>query len=75
MEHDQISTLSASVRDEAPLAALQAIAELRRELERREAVNVRKARAQGATWAEIAAMLGVSKQAVHKKYGGGRRER
>ncbi|RCV56536.1 hypothetical protein [Marinitenerispora sediminis] len=75
MEHDRISTLTASVRDDAPLTALRAAAQLRRELEQLEAVNVRKARTQGATWAEIATVLGISKQAVHKKYGGSRRER
>ncbi len=31
---------------------------------------VRRARNQGATWEQIAAALGVTKQAVHKKYGG-----
>ena len=31
---------------------------------------MRRARNRGATWAQIAAALGVSKQAVHKKYAG-----
>ncbi|MDT0306530.1 hypothetical protein RM780_06095 [Streptomyces sp. DSM 44917] len=60
-----------------PLHALRLAAELRRRLEREEAVLVRRARNAGASWAGIAAALGVSKQAVHKKYGGrrlGRRE-
>ncbi|MGW2161450.1 hypothetical protein [Nonomuraea sp. NPDC001699] len=35
-----------------------------------EAVAVRRARTQGDHWTEIAAALGISKQAVHKKYGG-----
>lgn len=39
-------------------------------MERVEAVLVRRARSQGATWVEIAAALGVPKQAIHKKYGG-----
>jgi hypothetical protein len=44
----------------------------RRELERREAALVRRARNQGIVWEQIAASLGVSKQAVHKKYAGRR---
>ena len=42
---------------------------LRRLLEQLEAVQVRSARVQGWSWQEIAAELGVSRQAVHKKYG------
>ena len=54
-----------------PLGALRALANLRRETERQEAVLVRRARVRGTSWAAIAAVLGVSKQAVHKKHGGG----
>ncbi|MFF9071115.1 helix-turn-helix domain-containing protein [Streptomyces sp. NPDC014872] len=45
------------------------LAALRRLLERLEAVQVEGARAKGWSWQEIAAELGVSRQAVHKKYG------
>ncbi|MDT0344358.1 hypothetical protein [Streptomyces litchfieldiae] len=55
-----------------PLAALRAAAGLRQRLEREEAVLVRRARNGGASWADIAGALGVTKQAVHKKYGGRR---
>lgn len=55
--------------DDDPRKALQAVAQLRLEAERAEAVNVRTARNHGLTWAEIASVLGVSRQAVHKKYG------
>ena len=55
---------------EDPARALRALAELRRELEREEDVVVAGARVAGLSWAEIAAALGVSKQAVHKKHAG-----
>jgi hypothetical protein len=55
------------------LTALRATAEASSELERVTAVLVRRARNQGASWAAIASALGVSKQAVHKRYGGSRR--
>ncbi len=42
---------------------------LRKLVEQLEAVQVRSARGQGWSWQEIAAELGVSRQAVHKKYG------
>jgi hypothetical protein len=72
MEVDKLQTLVAGASDEDPLAALRAMAELRHETERLEAVHVRRARAQGAPWVVIAQALGVTKQAVHKKYGGKR---
>lgn len=78
MEDDGIRSLLAAARegaqDESPLAALHATVTLRKELERLEATHVRRARMMGATWAEIATILGVSKQAVHKKYGGRRKD-
>jgi DNA-directed RNA polymerase specialized sigma24 family protein len=51
-----------------PAVGLRAVAGLGRLLEQLEALQVRNARAQGWSWQEIAAMLGVSRQAVHKKY-------
>ncbi|GAA1770889.1 MULTISPECIES: ECF-type sigma factor [Streptomonospora] len=74
MEEDSIASLMESARGESPLLALRAAVELRGELERLEAIQVRRARMQGYTWSEIAVTLGISKQAVHKKYGGARRE-
>jgi hypothetical protein len=35
-----------------------------------EAQLVRRARAQGMSWADVAAQLGISKQAAHRKHGG-----
>lgn len=37
-------------------------------MERVEAVLVSRARNQGVTWVEVTAALGVSKQAIHKRY-------
>lgn len=56
--------------DDDPLGALRATATVNAEMSRQEAALVRRARVAGATWLEIAGALGVSKQAVHKKYGG-----
>ncbi|WP_017555522.1 hypothetical protein [Nocardiopsis baichengensis] len=75
MDQDTIAELAESVHDESPMVALMAGVKLRDEAERLLSLHVRRARAQGATWSEIATVLGISKQAVHKKYGGSRRDR
>ena len=49
------------------------MASLRALLESLEALQVDNARDRGWSWQQIAGALGVSKQAVHKKHGGGRR--
>lgn len=69
MDHTTIHTLAGEADSQDPIKALNAIAELHRELDRVEAVTVRKARNAGASWQLIALALGVSRQAVHKKYG------
>ncbi len=61
----------ASSRD--PAIGLPAVAALATLLESLEELQVHNARSAGWSWQEIATVLGVSKQAVHKKYGGGRR--
>jgi DNA-directed RNA polymerase specialized sigma24 family protein len=61
----------ASSRD--PAVGLTAVRALRELAERLEALQVHNARDQGWSWQEIAVRLGVSRQAVHKKYGAGRR--
>jgi DNA-directed RNA polymerase specialized sigma24 family protein len=56
-----------------PAVGLAAVAALRNLLESLETLQVTNARANGWSWQQIAESLGVTKQAVHKKYGGGRR--
>jgi hypothetical protein len=51
-----------------PEEGLTAVSALRRVLDHLEAGQVGGARAAGWTWQEIADLLGVSRQAVHKKY-------
>ncbi|MGW5118880.1 helix-turn-helix domain-containing protein [Streptomyces noursei] len=65
----EATDLAAKASGPDPRAGLRAVAALRRLLEQLEAVQVRSARAKGWSWQEIAAELGVSRQAVHKKHG------
>lgn len=51
-----------------PREGLEAVVALRRMLEALEAAQVENAFVAGWTWARIAEVLGVSKQAVHKKH-------
>jgi DNA invertase Pin-like site-specific DNA recombinase len=69
MDHVTIHTLAANAGSDDPIEALNAIAKLRKELDRVEAVAARRAHNAGASWQLIALALGVSRQAVHKKYG------
>lgn len=72
MDRVTMGDLVERAADDDPLRALAATAGLRTEVARVEAVAVRRARTQGLSWAQIAAALGVSRQAVHRKYGGSR---
>ena len=63
--------LAESVDSTDPAVGLRAVASLRTLVERLEALHVAQARDQGWSWQEIGAALGVSKQAVHRKHGGG----
>jgi hypothetical protein len=65
----QVAT-AASSKD--PSVGLRAVRSLRTLVERLEALQVDNARDQGWTWEQIAQQLGVTRQAVHKKYAAGR---
>ena len=67
----EATSLAAAAGDRDPRTGLRAVAALRRLLEQLERAQVRNARAAGWSWQEIAAELGVSRQAVHKKHAGG----
>jgi hypothetical protein len=53
---------------ENPREGLEAVVALRRMLEALEAAHVENAFVAGWSWTRIAEVLGVSKQAVHKKH-------
>ncbi len=69
---DEVTKLAAATSSHDPEVGLAAVAALRGLVEVLEALQVDNARAKGWTWQAIARRLGVSKQAVHKKYAGGR---
>jgi hypothetical protein len=62
--------LAEAASGQDPAAGLRAARALRELAERLEALQVQNAREHGWSWQEIAVFLGVSKQAVHKKYSG-----
>jgi predicted transcriptional regulator len=69
----EAKTLAVSASSKDPAVGLQAVASLRRLLEGLEQLQVASARDKGWSWEAIASELGVTKQAVHKKYADGRR--
>ncbi|WP_400994174.1 hypothetical protein [Agromyces sp. GXQ0307] len=73
MDDGTLKTAIAAADGDDPYRALRDIrtarVALNLELDRAEALAVRRARAAGSSWQLIALALEVSKQAVHKKYG------
>ena len=66
-EPEAATLAAASSRN--PEVGLRAVAALRGLVEVLEALQVENARAKGWSWQQIAAKLGVTKQAVHQKHG------
>lgn len=62
--------LASAAGSEDPAVGLRAVASLRRLAEQLESLHVDRARELGWSWSQIAAELGVSKQAIHQKHGG-----
>ena len=70
---DEATRLADATASKDPAVGLAAVAALRELLESLEALQVDNARGLGWSWQQIAGGLGVSKQAVHRKHGDGRR--
>jgi DNA-directed RNA polymerase specialized sigma24 family protein len=68
-DQEESAVTVASAESGDPRGLLRRIAQQRAELDRAESLSVRRARNSGLTWQEIAGELGVTKQAVHKRYG------
>jgi hypothetical protein len=69
--HPEATRLADDTASGDPAVGLAAVSALRALLDSLEQLQVGRAREQGWPWQKIAEALGVSKQAVHKKYGGG----
>ncbi|MFH9354646.1 RNA polymerase subunit sigma-70 [Kitasatospora sp. NPDC017646] len=60
--------LAAAASSRDPAVGLRAVRALRGLADRLESLQVENARSQGWSWQDIAVCLGVTRQAVHKKY-------
>jgi hypothetical protein len=69
MEVDELKALIGQAGGDEPLPALAALAAARKELERLEELQVRRARLRAFSWAAIASAMGVTRQAAHQRYG------
>jgi hypothetical protein len=66
---DETEHLTAAAASPDPAVGLRAVRALRDLADRLETIQVQHARDLGWTWQEVAAHLGVTRQAVHKKFG------
>lgn len=66
MKSTQVADVAADTSD--PRAGLRAVASLRALTERLELSQVEAGLRSGMSWLEVAEALGVTRQAVHKKY-------
>ncbi|MFL1380359.1 hypothetical protein [Nocardiopsis protaetiae] len=66
---DAVELASAASDTSAPVDGLRAVASLRTLVDALELRQVEQALRAGESWTSIAAPLGVTRQAVHKKYG------
>lgn len=62
--------LAQAADNEDPAIGLRAVRQLRELADRLERLHVGEARRRGWTWQQVAEALGVSRQAVHRKYAG-----
>ncbi|CAN5731069.1 sigma factor-like helix-turn-helix DNA-binding protein [soil metagenome] len=69
---NETTKLASAAGSRDPAVGLRAVASLRLLAEELQELQVENARDQGWSWQAIASALGVSKQAVHKKYRGNR---
>lgn len=70
-----VAVLGASIDSRDPAVGLVAVVALRGLADELEALHVANARSQGWSWQAIAAALGVTRQAAHKKHRGGHARR
>lgn len=64
-----VAAFDGALQGDDPQAGLRGVVALRALADQLEFLHVQRARERGWSWQEIASALGISRQAVHKKYG------